>query len=63
MLSMPTVILHQIYEILQVFSNNSLENISIGFKIYIVNIHSAVIHRMINKKYIVPLHPITALLI
>ena len=43
MLSMPTVIFHQIYEILQVFSNNSLENI--GFKIYIANIHTAVIHR------------------
>ena len=49
MLSMPTVILHQIYEILQVFSNNSLENISIGFKIYIVNIHTAVIHRLIKN--------------
>ena len=45
MLSMPTVILPQIYEILQVFSNNPLENISLGFKIYIVNIHTAVMHR------------------
>jgi hypothetical protein len=45
MLSMPTVILHQIYEILEDFSNNSLENISIGFKINVVNLHTAVIHR------------------
>ena len=45
MLSMPTVILQQIYKILKGFSNNSLENISIGFKIYIVNINTTVIHR------------------
>ena len=45
MLSMPIVILHQIFEILEAFSNNSLENISIGFKIYIVDLHTAVIHR------------------
>ena len=42
MLSMPTVILHQIYEILEASPNNSLE---IGYKIYIVNLHTAVIHR------------------
>ena len=45
MSSMPTAILPKNYEILEVFSNNALENISIGFKIYIVNIHTAVIHR------------------
>ena len=45
MLSMRTVILHQIYEILEAFSNNSLENISKDFQIYIINIHTAVIHR------------------
>ena len=45
MLSMLTVILHQIYEILEVFSNNCLENISIGYQIYFVNIHTAIIHR------------------
>ena len=45
MLSMPTVILQQIFEILEAFSNNSLGNISISFKIYIVNLHTAIIHR------------------
>ena len=49
MLSLPTVIFHQIYEILQVFSNSSLENISIGFKIYNVNINTAVIYRYIKN--------------
>ena len=44
MLSMPTVILHQIYEILEAFSNNSLENISMGFKIYIVVIYRGMKH-------------------
>lgn len=56
---MPTPICHQIYVILEVFSNNSIENISMGFKMYIVNIHTAVIHRLIKIYiYIVPLHSI-----
>lgn len=44
MVAMSTVILHKIYENVDVSSNNFQENISMGFKMSFVNIHTAVIH-------------------